>query len=132
MAEPAADPSPAEAARGEVRRVLSIFGAVLAVLSGVPLLATSLFVLPTFAAMFAELGSELPALTQLALNRGLVACLALVPPVLAGLALGGVVPQRLRLPAIGAAILFGLVSEALVVVALYLPIFAMADAISAG
>lgn len=132
MAELSADPSPADATRGEVRGALSLFGSVLAVLSGLPLLVTSLFVLPTFAGLFAELGAELPALTQLVLNRGLVAALAFVPPILAGLALAGVIPRGLRLAAVGTAILFGLVCEALVVVALYLPIFAMADAVSAG
>ena len=114
-----------------LRRLLEGVGGVMALLSGVPLLLTSLFLMPMFMDMYASFGGELPAFTRLVFTPGLALVAGLVPLVCAGLSFGGVLPRRLRLPTLAFAVCWGLALEAAVIVALYLPLLGLADAITA-
>ncbi len=105
---------------------------MLAVLSGVPLAITAIFVIPTFREMFADLGAELPALTQLVFSPGVVLVAAVVPLVLVGLVALRLGSRSLRFGLLVVAVCWGLSVEALVIIACYLPIFQLADLVSQG
>ena len=114
-----------------LRRLLEGFGGVMALLSGIPLLLTRFFLVPMFVDMYASFGGELPAFTRLLFTPGLILVAGLVPLVCAGLSFGGVLPRRARLPVLALGVCWGVVVEAAVIIALYLPLLGLADAITA-
>lgn len=104
---------------------LDWIGGTVAAATALPLLLLALRVVPTFREMFAEFGSVLPWLTQLALMQWPLVLWALVPPAVLGLAASRPSLKQRRL-GIVAAFLLGAAGLAAGWWALYLPIFALA------
>lgn len=123
--------------RGEERAPAGRLGAAEVAVLGVAALALAvlwgaqLVIVPHFAAMFADFGGELPAITRAAIGHVLAVGASVLTVALAALGTGLRLWRRgaLGWSALGLAAALPLVSLALLLVAMYAPIFALAGAI---
>ncbi len=106
-------------------------GSAFLVAAGSVLLAALEVVLvqPRFLKMFAEFGGELPILTRLALSPVVMLVLGLLPAVLAGLAMLAKPGANTRVAMLVASLILSLTTALGFVVAMYLPLFRVAEAI---
>ena len=84
---------------------------------------------PAYAAMFRDFGSELPAITELALSTWFPLTLAAAPAGALALALGVRLPLGTRRLVIVLGFLLSLAAIGVCLVAVYAPIFALARAV---
>jgi hypothetical protein len=94
-------------------------------------LVLALRVGPTFRKMFADFGGQLPRATELGLVPWLPPVVALVPPLLIVTCIGFDAPRKARAVLMAASIAMMLGLPAAFLAAMYQPIFALADAVSA-
>ncbi len=92
-------------------------------------IAAAVRVQPAFAKMFTSFGSELPLFTQLCLRPWFPIVLALFAPAITGLGIAIGSSTTARALTMGAAVLLTLGLPALFLIGMYLPIFAIAEAI---
>lgn len=100
--------------------------------SGIGLLWALLAVVklqPAYLSLFADMGAELPALTQAFLRPWLPPVLSSVAPITMGLSIGFNAPSPLRVVAYFVAAFFTLAQVGGFMVAMYLPVFTIADRI---
>lgn len=99
--------------------VLGVLWSLLAVLK----------ITPTFKAMFADFGGELPVLTRLMSTGWLAMTLGSTPLVAVAVGILAKARAGTRSLLTGVAVLLGFAMPALFLVAMYLPMFSMADAV---
>lgn len=93
-------------------------------------IALGLWLRPVYAKMYAELSTKLPALTRLYLTPWFPVILSLLPLALVGAGVALRPARGARVSLTTAAIMLAMLLQVAHILALYLPIFTLADAIS--